>query len=231
MVPSTTNLSLGGARKRQLMSQQPPSYAPSGSASYGPTNPTNYIEIYRGGGIKESFTIDCDFRTPQFLRPRPPTGSKIKNLTLTSSGNIDVEITIVGSLHNQKRVSLAASVENSRAAITVKVVRGRLALVFSFVQPFLKMSSTVPFFLDVTALNGSATVFLPRSFHGKLWIRGYRGHDVSAVSERLTLFNELGREFEYFVGVIPSWVGSQKEWEGDECRIVADNVEVKYVDG
>src|ERR1700722_16584362 len=173
MVPSTTNLSLGGARKRQLMSQQPPSYAPSGSASYGPTNPTNYIEIYRGGGIKESFTIDCDFRTPQFLRPRPPTGSKIKNLTLTSTGDIDVEITIVGSLHNQKRGSLAGSVESSRATITVvKVVRGRLALVFSFVQPFLKMSSTVPFFLDVTTSKGSATVFLPRSFPGKLCTRG-----------------------------------------------------------
>jgi hypothetical protein len=123
MVPSTTNLSLG----RQLTSQEPPSYAPSGSALYGPTNPTNYIQIYRGGGIKESFTIDCDFETPEFLRPRPPTSGRIKNLELSSSGDIDVEITIVGSL--EKRVSLAASVGNSRASITVKVVRGRLACI------------------------------------------------------------------------------------------------------
>jgi hypothetical protein len=84
-------------------------------------NPTNYIYIYRSGGIKESFIIDCDFQAPEFLRPRHlrPTGREIKNLELHSSGDIDVEITIVGSLHKEKRVSLAASVSDSRASITL----------------------------------------------------------------------------------------------------------------
>jgi hypothetical protein len=229
---STTNLSLGGVQRRQLASQQPPSYAPSGSALHGPANPTNYIKIYRPGGIKESFIIDCDFQTPEFLRPQPFQRGEIRNLELQSTGNIDVEITIVGSLHNQNRVSLAASVGNSKASITVKVVCGHVTFVFSLVQPFLKISSTVPFVLDVTTLKGDAAVFLPRSFRGKLWTRGCSGHDVSALSERLTLFNELGHEFQYFVGVIPSWAQSQKEWKGDECRVSANNyVRVGYVYG
>jgi hypothetical protein len=126
---SNTNPCSGGVLQRQLTSRQPPFYAPSGSALHGPINPVNYVCIYRGGvGIKGSFTVDCDFQTPEFLRPPLGYGGPIrKNLDLSSSGHIDVDITIVGSLHNQKRVSLAASVGNSATSITVKVVRGSVS--------------------------------------------------------------------------------------------------------
>src|ERR1700722_10512706 len=185
--PSNTISSSGGVRQRQLTSRRPPFYAPSGSALYGPTNPVNYVYISQGG-IKGSFTVDCDFHTPEFLRaPLRPSERIRKNLDLHAcSGGIDVEIMIVGSLNNQKRVSLAASVGDSRASINVKVVRGSVSSAFSFVLPFLQVSSTVPFYLEVRAPKGIATVSLPRSFHGLLRTCGPAGNDVSAVSEHLT---------------------------------------------
>jgi hypothetical protein len=229
---SNTTPHLDGVRQRQLTSHQPPSYAPSGSASHGPLNPVNYVSIIRGERIKGSFTVDCDFQTPEYLRPRPQDWDRTrKNLVLDSCRGIEVDITIVGSLHGQERVLLAASTGNSRVSLTIKVVRGSVTSAVYFVLSFLQMSSTVPFHLEARSRD-AVIVYLPRDFHGLLVARSSRGRlDVSAVSERLTLFNESGLEFQYFVGDIPKWAESQESWKGDECCISGESVVVKYVDG
>jgi len=187
--------------------EEPPAYTEPAytSTSIPSFPPHNHLRISRDdGSIKGTYVIDPSLPTP------PGTGT-VKELTAhTKDGSVDLKVYLIGGRNLNRRARIIVGSDDGSVKLSV-VER----------PPYMRT------WVAAASLDGNVSVSLPPGFNGLLTITHRKGRatlhpNLVAVTRT---FEETAVEYKGWIG---PWTGeSIDEWEGDECRILAKDGEVK----